>query len=216
MAISSSVLIFLLVLPAVYAVDYTVGDSSGWTQGLDYTTWTAGKTFAVGDTLLFSYGGPHSVDVVSKADYDSCGSSNAIESYSDGSTLITLNKTGSMYFICPAFGHCSGGQKLAVEVSAASGGSPAAPTPTTPSTTPLPTTPSTITPSPVSTLPDPTTPTLDTPSTTTTTTPSSPIPFARTPSTVQDTPASGASASGNLLNMNFAVIGAIAIFALMG
>jgi hypothetical protein len=37
--------------PAAYAVDYTVGDSSGWTGGVDYSTWASDKTFNVGDTL---------------------------------------------------------------------------------------------------------------------------------------------------------------------
>lgn len=39
------------------ATDYTVGDWAGWTLGLDYNSWTAGKTFTVGDNLgnLFSF-----------------------------------------------------------------------------------------------------------------------------------------------------------------
>lgn len=34
-----------------FATVYTVGDSAGWSMGVDYTSWTSGKTFAVGDTL---------------------------------------------------------------------------------------------------------------------------------------------------------------------
>lgn len=41
----------LLVTPAVYAVQYNVGDSNGWNQGVNYASWTAGKTFNVGDVL---------------------------------------------------------------------------------------------------------------------------------------------------------------------
>uniref|UniRef100_A0A803LUT3 Phytocyanin domain-containing protein n=1 Tax=Chenopodium quinoa TaxID=63459 RepID=A0A803LUT3_CHEQI len=33
------------------ATVYTVGDSSGWTIGVDYGTWAASKTFVVGDSL---------------------------------------------------------------------------------------------------------------------------------------------------------------------
>lgn len=33
------------------ATVYTVGDSAGWTLGVDYTTWASGKTFNVGDSL---------------------------------------------------------------------------------------------------------------------------------------------------------------------
>jgi hypothetical protein len=38
------------VVPAS-AKDYTVGDSSGWKTGVDYTAWAKGKPFAIGDTL---------------------------------------------------------------------------------------------------------------------------------------------------------------------
>lgn len=39
-----------LAVPSLAAV-YTVGGSNGWTMGVDYTTWTTGRTFSVGDTL---------------------------------------------------------------------------------------------------------------------------------------------------------------------
>ncbi|KAL5724000.1 hypothetical protein ACHQM5_007321 [Ranunculus cassubicifolius] len=173
MAISTVFLAFLVLLPAAYAVDYTVGDSSGWNQGVNYATWTSGKTFAVGDKLLFNYTGSHSLDVVSKSDYDSCATGNALESHTDGSTTITLGRSGPMHFICPSFGHCGAGMKLTVTVAA--GGSPTTPSPTTPSPT----------------TPSPTTPSNDTP-----TTPSNDTPSPKTPST--ETPKSN-GASGNLI-----------------
>ncbi|RWR84097.1 blue copper-like protein [Cinnamomum micranthum f. kanehirae] len=148
------------------ATDYTVGDSSGWSTGVDYSTWTSGKTFTVGDKLgnqkrpghfvvkpyidikvdgftiyvvmaVFSYGGGlHTVDEVSSSDYSSCSSGNSISTDSSGSTSITLKTAGTHYFICATPGHCSGGMKMAVKVSAAAGGtSPTTPTTTTPSTT---------------------------------------------------------------------------------
>ncbi|KAF5190139.1 Early nodulin-like protein [Thalictrum thalictroides] len=178
MAIATAFFAFLLILPAVYAVDYTVGDTNGWTQGIDYTTWTAGKTFNTGDTLVFNYGGSHTVDVVNKGDYDSCNTGNTLESHSDGSTKITLSKAGPMYFTCSAFGHCSGGMKLAVTVSAAST-TPSNGTPTTPSTT----------------TPSPTTPSTETPSSTT--------PSGTTPSRNTDNQAGTNGASSNLYNMNY-------------
>ncbi|KAL5724001.1 hypothetical protein ACHQM5_007322 [Ranunculus cassubicifolius] len=156
MSISTVFLAFLVLLPAAYAVDYTVGDSSGWNQGVNYATWTSGKTFAVGDKLLFNYAGSHSLDVVSKSDYDSCATGNALESHTDGSTSITLSRSGPMYFICPSFGHCGAGMKLTVTVAA--GGSPS--TPTTPSGSPPP--PSTTVSSPPSTS-SPTPPASPTP-----------------------------------------------------
>lgn len=51
MAMATAFLFLLLATPAVYAVDYTVGDTNGWTSGADYTTWVSGKTFRVGDAL---------------------------------------------------------------------------------------------------------------------------------------------------------------------
>ncbi|XP_058086238.1 uclacyanin-3-like [Magnolia sinica] len=132
MATPPALLFILFAIPAAYAADYTVGDSSGWSTGVDYSTWASGKKFAVGDTLLFTYGGLHSVDEVSKSDYDSCSSSNAINSFNDGNTSIALSKAGAHYFLCPAIGHCSQGMKLAVTVSASGSPTPGG----TPSTTP--------------------------------------------------------------------------------
>ncbi|KAF8034951.1 hypothetical protein BT93_C1086 [Corymbia citriodora subsp. variegata] len=145
-----------LVLPSSATV-YTVGDTTGWVMGTDYTTWTSGKTFSVGDSLAFNYGGGHTVDEVSKSDYDSCTVGNAITTDSSGATTIPLKTAGTHYFICGAAGHCSSGMKLAVSVKAGtsptttpstSGGSPAATTTTSspPSTTTTtPTTPTTTT-----------------------------------------------------------------------
>ncbi|KAK9120965.1 hypothetical protein Syun_018582 [Stephania yunnanensis] len=135
MATTAALLLaFLLATPMALAVDHKVGDDSGWDQGVNYDNWAKGKTFQVGDNLLFSYGGSHSVDVVSQSDYTSCNTGNAITTYTGGSNTVKLDKEGAMYFVCPAFGHCQGGMKLAVTVSAASttpsGGSP--PSTTTP------------------------------------------------------------------------------------
>ncbi|XP_011032393.1 PREDICTED: mavicyanin-like [Populus euphratica] len=130
--IASALLILVLAAPAAYAATtYTVGDSSGWTTVGDYTTWASGKTFTVGDSLLFKYSSTHSVAEVSKDDYDSCSASNTLKTYTDGSSTVPLSTAGQRYFICSTPGHCSGGMKLAITVVAASG------TPTTP-TTPAP------------------------------------------------------------------------------
>ncbi|XP_002526464.2 uclacyanin-3 [Ricinus communis] len=153
MALSSALLILLLAVPAVYGVEHDVGGSSGWTNfGVDYSTWAAAETFTVGDTLVFSYGTNHQVAEVSESDYNSCSSSNAIETHTGGSTTVTLSKTGKRFFICPTGGHCGSGMKLAIDVVAASttpGTTPATPPPPSGSTTPdagtPPTTPSSTT-----------------------------------------------------------------------
>lgn len=40
----------VMVMPC-FATDYTVGDTSGWAIGADYSTWAASKSFTVGDSL---------------------------------------------------------------------------------------------------------------------------------------------------------------------
>ncbi|CAL4967959.1 unnamed protein product [Urochloa decumbens] len=128
------VLLAAVAAPA-YATDYVVGDSSGWTSGVDYTTWAKGKTFSVGDNLVFQYSAMHTVAEVSSADYSACSSSNSLQSFSDQNTKIALTAPGTRYFVCGTPGHCSGGMKLAVTVSAAATTAPAAST-TPPATTP--------------------------------------------------------------------------------
>ncbi|KAL6606894.1 hypothetical protein ACP70R_042547 [Stipagrostis hirtigluma subsp. patula] len=165
MAVSVAMAALLVVscAAAAAATQYTVGDTSGWTTGADYTTWASGKKFKVGDTLVFNYaGGAHTVDEVSAADYASCSSSKALSSDSTGSTTITLKTAGKHYFICGVTGHCSGGMKLVVDVAAAAAPapaptSPAADTPDAPDTTPA--TPSTTPSSPSSSGVTPKTPT---------------------------------------------------------
>ncbi|KVH89327.1 mavicyanin-like [Cynara cardunculus var. scolymus] len=132
--------ILAIATPATYAVQHIVGDSSGWTNSGDYTTWAASKTFNVGDTLLFNYGSSHGVDSLSKADYDNCATGNAINSYTGGATTIKLTKPGPMFFACPSFGHCSLGMKLAINVVSQTTTTPSSdnnqspPSSTTPST----------------------------------------------------------------------------------
>ncbi|KAJ8619095.1 hypothetical protein MRB53_015281 [Persea americana] len=107
------------------ATVYTVGDSSGWATGVDYTTWISGKTFGVGDSLVFNYGGGlHTVDEVSSSDYNGCTTGNSITSDSTGLTTITLKTAGNHYFICGAAGHCSQGMKMAVTVAGTTSGTP--------------------------------------------------------------------------------------------
>ncbi|KAK1432225.1 hypothetical protein QVD17_09119 [Tagetes erecta] len=114
------------------AKDYTVGDTAGWSLSVDYTTWASGKTFKVGDSLVFSYGSSHTVAEVSSDDYGTCNVGNSIASYSSSPTTIALNTTGTHYFICGVVGHCSGGMKVSVPVTGGGGSSGA--TPTTPGT----------------------------------------------------------------------------------
>lgn len=54
MASRSALMALLVVVSSVAAASaasHTVGDSSGWTLGVNYDTWANGKTFADGDQL---------------------------------------------------------------------------------------------------------------------------------------------------------------------
>ncbi|KAL5223014.1 hypothetical protein ABZP36_027727 [Zizania latifolia] len=163
---SSSALIALLVVlgcaAAASAKTFTVGDAQGWAVGPDYTSWVNGKSFAVGDQLLFNFVGQHTVTEVTKGDYDNCAvSGNSINNTNSSPATIDLATAGAHYFICTIGAHCTSGMKVAVTVAASSSGTPPTPPSTTPGTPPTPTTPGT-------------TPPPATPGTTPPTTPASP------------------------------------------
>ncbi|MED6187032.1 hypothetical protein PIB30_072525 [Stylosanthes scabra] len=107
-----------LILPTLAKV-YTVGESTGWAIGADYSTWASDKTFHVGDKLVFNYGAGHTVDEVSEKGYKSCTTGNSLTTDSSGATTVTLKTPGTHYFICATPAHCIGGMQLAVTVKAA-------------------------------------------------------------------------------------------------
>ncbi|PUZ71094.1 hypothetical protein GQ55_2G287500 [Panicum hallii var. hallii] len=121
------------------ATTFTVGDSQGWTTGVNYDSWASGKSFAVGDTLAFRYvSKAHTVTEVSKSGYDTCSGSgaNALSDDDSGSTTVTITTPGTHYFICNVPGHCASGMKFAISVSATrSGASASAASPQVPATT---------------------------------------------------------------------------------
>ncbi|XP_010512337.2 PREDICTED: uclacyanin-3-like [Camelina sativa] len=94
------------------------------------------------DQSEFKYGPSHSVSVVDKPDYDGCDSSRPTQSFSERDTKINLTRVGNIHFICPTFGHCLGGMKLAVPVLAAVSSAPSpspsalSPSPSAPSPSP--------------------------------------------------------------------------------
>ncbi|KAA8538125.1 hypothetical protein F0562_027733 [Nyssa sinensis] len=146
-SVAGIVCLILLLCSAIpsLATVYTVGDSTGWAMSVDYSTWTSGKTFVVGDTLAFNYGSGHTVDEVSASDYSTCTVGNAITSDSSGSTTIPLKAAGKRYFICGVMGHCGSGMKLAVTVSAAPTTTPSGTPPSSAGTTTSRPTPTTVT-----------------------------------------------------------------------
>lgn len=86
-------------------------------------------------TLVFNFAtGAHDVATVTKLNYDDCDDDMPIALVSAGPASINLTTAGMNYFICTIGDHCEGGQKLAVNVSAATSGT----TPSPPSATPSP------------------------------------------------------------------------------
>ncbi|KAL0379786.1 UNVERIFIED_CONTAM: hypothetical protein Sangu_0042900 [Sesamum angustifolium] len=71
--------LLLLISPVAYAATtHTVGGTSGWNTGVNYGDWASGQTFAVGDSLSFTYDGTHAVEEVTQSDYQSCSISNPV------------------------------------------------------------------------------------------------------------------------------------------
>ncbi|CAL9060136.1 stellacyanin-like [Musa acuminata AAA Group] len=135
-SVASGALLLLCCATWVSATDYSVGDSSGWKLDFDYTTWTSGKSFVVGDNLVFKYAASqHNVDKVNAAAYNACSSSSPISSDNSGQTTINLDTSGKHYFICGISNHCTRGMKLEVDVTESSSTSPSPPSSSTTNTT---------------------------------------------------------------------------------
>ncbi|KAG6788130.1 hypothetical protein POTOM_004184 [Populus tomentosa] len=98
------------------AATYMVGDNSGWDISTDLDTWAQSKKFVVGDLLLFQYSSSHSLEEVKKEDFDSCNTTNAARTFTNGNTTVPLTEPGTRYFVCGNQLHCLGGMKLQVNV----------------------------------------------------------------------------------------------------
>lgn len=131
--------------PASEAQTYNVGDNMGWTVPTrgptSYQRWANGKSFKVGDTLVFNFvNGTHNVAMVTKASYDSCNTTSPINTISNGPARITLTNSGEHYYICTFPGHCSLGQKLAINVTGTDATAPTPSNAATPSGSTVPST----------------------------------------------------------------------------
>lgn len=139
-----SLLFATLLLDLAVATNYVVGGlNGGWDTNTDQATWASSQTFLVGDNLIFQYSPSHDVSEVTKADYDSCQATSAIQTYTSGSTVIPLTSPGKRYFICSSPGHCAAGMKLQINTLTASSApsqSPATLPPLGPVPTPSPAT----------------------------------------------------------------------------
>ncbi|XP_022884944.1 cucumber peeling cupredoxin-like [Olea europaea var. sylvestris] len=124
---------------------HIVGDSVGWdippNSSVSYANWVSGKTFMVGDILVFNFmTNQHDLLQVPKSSYDACSDDNAIGSaITTGPANVTLDSAGEHYYICTFGSHCQMGQKLAITVSGTPGANPPTSSPPTTPTTPSPT-----------------------------------------------------------------------------
>ncbi|XP_021744973.1 uclacyanin-3-like [Chenopodium quinoa] len=117
MAFAAVFLVILMATPSVFAMDYPpLNYPVYWNLATNYTIWTT-RSLSAGDKLTFIYDFTHTVEEVSKSDYENCVSSNALETHTGGNTTITL-KEGPSYFICGTPGHCAKGMKLQVTAKA--------------------------------------------------------------------------------------------------
>ncbi|KAI3421337.1 Phytocyanin domain-containing protein [Psidium guajava] len=113
------------------ATEYVVGGDRGWTAPPNitagyYDEWAAGKNFTGGDSLKFVLNGTHDFAPVSREEYDNCTKVSLV--FAGGEPLsytLPANAHGPYYFICTVGTHCENGQKLAINVTAASASSTA-------------------------------------------------------------------------------------------
>ncbi|KAK1324993.1 hypothetical protein QJS10_CPA01g00366 [Acorus calamus] len=107
-----------------------VGDAEGWDTGINYLSWSQKYNFTVGDVLDFNYvKSQHNAYEVTEDTYRSCdGSKGVVNKYESGQDKVTLTEEKKYWFICNVSGHCLGGMKVGIEVTAAAvannGGAP--------------------------------------------------------------------------------------------
>ncbi|KFK39096.1 hypothetical protein AALP_AA3G200500 [Arabis alpina] len=99
-------------------IEHIVGDSNGWELFTNYTNWTQGREFHVGDVLVFNYASDeHNVIQVNSTAYANCGRDNYTSIYTKGNDTISISEVGELWFICGVGDHCENGQKLNINVA---------------------------------------------------------------------------------------------------
>ncbi|XP_054792594.1 uclacyanin 1-like [Prosopis cineraria] len=112
-------LVAAMIIEITMAANHIVGGpNGGWDTNTNFQEWASSQNFSVGDKLIFQYPPNHDVVEVTKADYDSCQTTNPIQSYNDGDTTIPLTSPGKRYFICATLGHCGQGMKIEIDTLA--------------------------------------------------------------------------------------------------
>ncbi|KAG0531829.1 hypothetical protein BDA96_04G055700 [Sorghum bicolor] len=150
MAKSSSYGLWLACFAIAAAVaggtQFIVGGANGWsvpTAGAEpFNTWATRTRFQIGDSLVFVYPKDQdSVLLVEPADYNACNTSSYVKKFDDGDTVVTLARSGPLFFISGVEANCRANEKLIVMVLAtrSNGTAPApstAPPPASPASPP--------------------------------------------------------------------------------
>ncbi|GAB4850246.1 hypothetical protein Ancab_029542 [Ancistrocladus abbreviatus] len=115
-----TILVMSIVLTTTALKEFSVGGRQGWripdaNDSTMYNDWAGRERFHVGDALRFRYQND-SVLVVDKYGYYHCSIEDPISSYTDGNTLITLDRSGLFYFTSGDVERCKNGQRLIVDV----------------------------------------------------------------------------------------------------
>ncbi|KAE8691445.1 Basic helix-loop-helix DNA-binding superfamily protein [Hibiscus syriacus] len=108
-----------MLVQLVMAATYTVGGATGsWDSSTDLQSWWFKSVLTYILSAVFQYTPNHDVLEVTKADHDSCQTSNPLKTYSDGNTVVPLTSPGKRYFICGTLGHCSQGMQIEINTLA--------------------------------------------------------------------------------------------------
>ncbi|KAE8125619.1 hypothetical protein FH972_020402 [Carpinus fangiana] len=116
-------LCLLLLVHKGDATQFTIGGSKGWTlpapNEVHYNQWAENNRFQIGDSLVFAYqAGQDSVFHVTQDAYNNCNTSDPLEKYSDGHTVVNLDRSGPFYFISGNRDNCLKNEKVVVTVLA--------------------------------------------------------------------------------------------------
>ncbi|KAL6888708.1 hypothetical protein ACP4OV_009734 [Aristida adscensionis] len=125
---------FAVAVAIAGATRFEVGGANGWSvpaAGAEsLNAWAMKNRFQIGDTLEFVYPSDQdSVLEVEPADYNACNTSSYDKKFTDGDTVVTLERAGAFFFISGVEANCRANEKLIVMVLAAgrngTGGAPA-------------------------------------------------------------------------------------------
>ncbi|CAN4095273.1 unnamed protein product [Withania somnifera] len=99
------------------ATEYVVGGSAGWSLEANLELWLDGKTFKVGDVLVFNYDPKlHNLVQVDITGYSTCLPTNILYTDDSGKTTITLSEAGVFYYISSLLRDCLDGLRITITV----------------------------------------------------------------------------------------------------